>query len=228
MSSSFLNVIQQLLQQKRRFFLSCLIVLVFCVLGFSCLAWDAAVYNDRSDTNLLVTRWVHAQQTVSLDLFAIFVTELAGKDWSTVLNVLIVLAHTMKKQYLESITYVVMLAIAGWMIAELKGAYEIPRPDLFISILPENGYSFPSGHSCRAAYVYGYLFSLTLLRFPFPTLKPALLSLFSLIILGVMWSRIYLGVHFLTDVLAGSLVGIFCLVMCLLLREYCAVWMRKN
>jgi membrane-associated phospholipid phosphatase len=82
-----------------------------------------------------------------------------------------------------------------------------------------SGYSFASGHTIGATLLYGQL-----LLFVLPALKERhwrLLSIFSAIslVLLVGFSRIALGAHFLTDVLAAVLFGIIWLAFCVALRK---------
>lgn len=87
-----------------------------------------------------------------------------------------------------------------------------PRP-INIALVKEGGYSFPSGHSTVSFAFFGFLFYLILNSNCSKKIKVIMsITLFSLIILiGI--SRIYLGVHFASDVLAGfSLALLYLLV----------------
>ena len=88
----------------------------------------------------------------------------------------------------------------------LKNLVKRPRPSGF-RLIEESGYSFPSGHSMGSAAFYGYLIYLTFKLEKNKKVKVSLISLFSALILGIGLSRIYLGVHYTSDVLAGYLVS---------------------
>ena len=82
-----------------------------------------------------------------------------------------------------------------------------------INIIEENGYSFPSGHTAISTVVYGYLIYLIYNYVSNKKLKYVLISILSIIILVVGLTRIYLGVHYTSDVLGGYLLGISYLIM---------------
>lgn len=89
----------------------------------------------------------------------------------------------------------------------LKNIVQRPRPTEY-RLINEHGYSFPSGHSMASAAFYGFLIYLIYKKVENRKLKIALMSILSLLILLIGISRIYLGVHYTSDVLAGFCVSI--------------------
>ena len=90
-----------------------------------------------------------------------------------------------------------------------------------INIIEENGYSFPSGHTAISTVVYGYLIYLIYNYVSNKKLKYVLISTLSIIILVVGLTRIYLGVHYTSDVLGGYLLGIsYLLIFTYVTRNY--------
>ena len=82
-----------------------------------------------------------------------------------------------------------------------------------INIITEAGKSFPSGHSAVSMVVYGYLIYLTYNYVKNKKIKYLLISILSILILVVGLTRIYLGVHYTSDVLGGYLLGIVYLLL---------------
>src|SRR3989344_2889646 len=80
------------------------------------------------------------------------------------------------------------------------------RPPVALHAVAENGWSFPSGHATAAMALYGFLIYVTWKFAPAPWRMPLTL-LFSAIILLVGFSRLYLGVHYTSDVIGGFAVG---------------------
>lgn len=96
-------------------------------------------------------------------------------------------------------------AILTWV---LKSHFERVRPSLIEHLTFADGYSYPSGHSLSSASVYFTLAiilnNISLAR----SSKLILISMLLLIILAIGFSRIYLGVHYFSDITAGILLGI--------------------
>jgi len=104
----------------------------------------------------------------------------------------------------------------------LKLAYQRPRPDLLPRLVRASSYSFPSGHATLSTVFFGGLaavvFHLTKRR----AARTAAVAVAALIVAGVALSRVYLGVHWLTDVTAGVLIGGFWVVVAATATEYAA------
>ena len=95
----------------------------------------------------------------------------------------------------------------------LKLLFRRIRPDNINWLVNVVGYSFPSGHAEVSMAYYGFLIYLIYTKFKSKKYKYLLISLLTCIILFIGISRIYLGVHYLSDVLAGYLVSIIYLVI---------------
>ena len=116
----------------------------------------------------------------------------------------------------------ILTAIAGGVLLNvwLKHFFDRPRPDLVPPIAHVSTASFPSGHSLLSAVVYLTLGAL-LTRMVAPMkLKMYIISMALLLSFLVGLSRIYLGVHYPTDVLAGWAVGLVWAILCWLVADY--------
>ncbi|KEF34612.1 UDP-diphosphatase [Deinococcus sp. RL] len=99
--------------------------------------------------------------------------------------------------------YFLMLSLGGVALVNvlLKNVFDRPRPALWTPLLPEPDFSFPSGH---AMFASALATALAVLLWP-TRWRGAALLLGGLYVLGMMWSRVYIGVHYPTDVLGGAL-----------------------
>lgn len=89
----------------------------------------------------------------------------------------------------------------------LKNILQRPRP-IEHRIIDESGYSFPSGHSMVSMAFYGFLIYLIFQNVKNKYLKWSLIIILALLIVSIGISRIYLGVHYTSDVIAGFLVAL--------------------
>lgn len=88
-----------------------------------------------------------------------------------------------------------------------------------LKLIQQGGYSFPSGHTMFAVCIYGYLFYLAITKIKNKILRYSVSILLLLVILSIGVSRIYVGVHFASDVLAGYLLGICYLLLLIEVEE---------
>lgn len=94
----------------------------------------------------------------------------------------------------------------------LKFVLQRPRP-VDYRLIDETGYSFPSGHSMVSMAFYGYLIYLIYKSKFNKYVKIILMTILALLILFIGISRIYLGVHYTSDVVAGFLLSISYLIV---------------
>ena len=86
------------------------------------------------------------------------------------------------------------------------------RPDV-LKLIKQGGFSFPSGHSMISMCMYGCLIYVVLKKIKNKYLKWFLVFILSLLIVSVGLSRIYVGVHYLSDVVSGFILGVIILIL---------------
>ena len=124
-------------------------------------------------------------------------------SWAILLTVIFYL----KKWKSESLLVAGNLSLAGILIVSLKHLYQRPRPDI-LHLVEEKGFSFPSGHSLAVTLLIGSLIIILGQRVKNTTIKLALQGLLGLYLISVLVSRVYLGVHYPSDVLASLCLGL--------------------
>jgi membrane-associated phospholipid phosphatase len=122
-----------------------------------------------------------------------------------------------------------LAATAGSILLNsvLKGLFNRPRPQLFTWGTHALTTSFPSGHAMSAAAVYGTIAYLAarLVRRRGP--RVAIFAGASVVILAISFSRLYLGVHYPSDVIAGLIVGLAWAGFCMATLE-AVLWYRRS
>lgn len=127
--------------------------------------------------------------------------------------VLIVAFVFYRKQWkMESYLMLGNLALAGILIVAFKNIYQRPRPEI-LHLVEEKGFSFPSGHSLAVTIMVGTLIVILSQRIKNTIWRKIVQILLSLYIVSVLVSRIYLGVHYPSDVIASLCVGLGVLFM---------------
>lgn len=109
----------------------------------------------------------------------------------------------------------------------LKKAIDRARPDADHLVVVES-LSYPSGHAMSAMAFYGFLIYLLFHIKMSKILRSILVIIFSLIILGIGLSRIYLGVHYPSDVIAGFLGGLIWIAFCIVLFNLIDLLRRRK
>jgi undecaprenyl-diphosphatase len=120
----------------------------------------------------------------------------------------------------SAMVFVLGAAASGWILSSvLKAAFDRPRPDLVPHLMRVYFSSFPSGHSMMSAVVYGTLGALLSSLVTLRRLKFYFLALAAVFAGMIGLSRVYLGVHYQTDVLAGWSAGLAWSTLCWLISR---------
>ena len=142
-----------------------------------------------------------------LTAFFSVITEL-GDVWFCIfaasLICLFLFASRQKRFVPELLVISIGSALTVWA---MKILFAVPRPMDPIALISIDSFAFPSGHAAAAATLYGFLLWMMLGTGKTDRMRALFASIFFAIIVLVGFSRLYLGVHYLTDVLAGYLVG---------------------
>ena len=95
----------------------------------------------------------------------------------------------------------------------MKNIFQRPRPPIDERLIEEAGYSFPSGHTTNNVAFYGLAIYLIYKNVKNKALRNILCCILAFIPLIIAFSRIYLRVHYPSDVIAGTILGIICVVI---------------
>jgi membrane-associated phospholipid phosphatase len=151
-------------------------------------------------------RWLHVQSNPTLVNVAEVVTYLGNSVFLLVLVAGLVVALLRRNRVNEALLIGFAFAGAEVLNVALKLAFHRPRPELAFVHL--GTYSFPSGHATAASAVYTLLAWLAVRRLRSTRWRLAVAFGAALVIVAVGCTRLYLGVHYLSDVLAGTAAGL--------------------
>jgi undecaprenyl-diphosphatase len=145
---------------------------------------------------------------------ALDITALGG-GWVLGLVVLAIVGFLALQGLHRTSLFVAVAAIGGWVLnAGLKELFQRPRPDVVPHLREVLTLSFPSGHAMTSAAVYLTLGALLMRIAARRATKIYCMAMAMLVTVLVGSSRVYLGVHYPTDVLAGWLVGLSWALLC--------------
>lgn len=185
------------------------IVLFICLVGFLALTED--VFNKEIMQGDIIGYKMISTFLISdfVTPIAKFITNFGGAIFLSIATIALLLLIKNKKIGLSIFSNIVIITILNQL---LKRILRRPRPTEF-RIVEETGYSFPSGHSMVSMAFYGYLIYLIYRYIENKYIKWLLIVLLSILICLIGISRIYLGVHYTSDVLGGFLLSISYLVV---------------
>lgn len=182
-------------------------IVVLCLILFSVICYSVLSYD-----NLVIDTKVYsfiADNIMSDGITSVLkvITELGGVAFTVLAGVLIFM-------FCKKNRWFVTFDLVGVTVINqaIKHIVRRPRPNV-LRLVEESGYSFPSGHSMVSMAFYGIVIYLVYKNVSNKYLKWLLITLLSLLILSIGFSRIYVGVHYFTDVAGGFLLGLAYLII---------------
>ena len=105
------------------------------------------------------------------------------------------------------IAIILNLLMSSAMYVFFKNIFQRPRPEIAEQLINETGYSFPSGHTTNNVAFYGLAIYLIYENIKNKKIRNILFILLSIMPILIGFSRIYLRVHYFSDVIAGMILG---------------------
>ena len=168
------------------------------------------------DTSILL--WLHQSPNSTLDSLMVQITRLGDPETVVILVTIAFSLLIWQRQFWSA--QMLFLACLGGLILNqgLKLVFAKLRPQLWTPLVVEHSYSFPSGHALGSLVVYGFL--AVLLAHKFPRQHWLIYAIAAVIISAIGISRLFLGVHWPTDIIAGYAVGAVWLIACIFTLGY--------
>ena len=185
------------------------ILLFICLIGFCALAED--VFNKEIMKGDIIGYKIVSTFLISdfATPIAKFITNFGGAIFLVIATITLFIVIKNKKIGISILSNVAIVTVLNQLI---KRILQRPRPTEY-RIIEETGYSFPSGHSMVSMAFYGYFIYLIYKYVKNKYVKWISIILLSLLICLIGISRIYLGVHYTSDVLGGFLISISYLII---------------
>ena len=186
--------------------------------AFAALA-DEVLEGDTEAFDRAALGWIHAHGTGWLDTSAIELTALGSFVVLAVLGLIVsvFLWHLQKQRYVA----LIWLASTGSLVLNqtLKAVFKRARPDVFEWLVDVGHLSFPSGHAMNSMVFYTVV-SYSIGQVVGPGRTRTAVYAFTALLIGVIgWTRMYLGVHYPSDVVAGFTVGYAWATICAVMTE---------
>ena len=216
---------EQISQANVKYFTYLCIMLVLCAFVFIELAGKVQA-DELKHFDYTVIELIQSQIAEKWTALMKVITFFGGKTW-TVLAIAIsaILFAFYKKRY--ALYIILTCGLGAALNLVLKGWFQRERPN-FYQLIVESGYSFPSGHSMGSFILYSAI-AVVLVKISKKTVVDAvIIILFALLVLAIGISRIYLGVHYPSDVVAGFAAGGFWVCLCTLALNYYEFRMKKQ
>lgn len=188
--------------KKFNIFIVVLCLILFSVICYGVLSYDNLVI-DTKVYSFIADNIMNDELTPVLKV----ITELGGVAFTVLAGVLIFM-------FCKKNRWFVTFDLIGVTVINqaIKHIVRRARPNV-LRLVEESGYSFPSGHSMVSMAFYGIVIYLVYKNVSNKYLKWLLITLLSLLILSIGFSRIYVGVHYFTDVAGGFLLGLAYLII---------------
>lgn len=206
------------MNKKRAIFTGvCLIIfliLTYIVSAGQELAFDTAI-----------REWFYSIRTPWLTEVVKAITFMGNTNTIVTLCVLLLVVPLVKGKFGLQITKKVGIPIAATAIIgsainkTIKHTILRPRPDVSLHLIEQGGWSFPSGHSISGLLMYGLLAWLIRRYVKDKSVANAATVILTMLWIGVGLSRIYLGVHYPTDVLGGWMLGMVIMMVTIMVIE---------
>lgn len=199
------------------FFVCAVIVVAFGFLAREVFSTARAGPLDRE-----ITISIRALHALPLDRAAQVLTFFGSHLFLIPATILVALALRSRGHSISALLFTGSVVGGFALNSLLKITFHRARPDLWQALVAEHTYSFPSGHAAMSTVFFGGLAAVALHLSKRPAVRIAAIVLAAVAAVTVAATRVYLGAHWTTDVVAGMLVGLFWVIVAAVATEHVA------
>lgn len=183
-----------------------LLLSCFTALGFILIAFMVGQKQIEQFDRAIATFIQSFETPFSTNMMLFFTNIGSGTSINIIAFIIFIIFYFFLKFRAELLLFIVVLLGSHYLFRVIKLLFKRERPDLH-RLIEIGGYSFPSGHATNAICIYGILTFILWRHIPSRIGRYLLLSFSTFMILMIGISRIHLGVHNPSDVLAGYFAG---------------------
>ncbi len=193
-----------------------LIVSIAALWLFGGVTEDVIHHDPLTQFDIALLEWFHSHSTPHVTKLFAGISLLGSALVLTTVGLLVAILLALRRRWLLFLGWVAALGGAGVLDALLKHIIRRPRPPYATALFYSNSFSFPSGHAMASLVGYGMLAYLLVVFWAGRwQLRFVILSVAAALILAIGISRLYLGVHYFSDVVGGYAAGALWLSACL-------------
>jgi undecaprenyl-diphosphatase len=182
------------------------------VFSFAAIADSLSEKGTLFHLDLKINAYVIRMASPGLTWFLGTITDLGSIYLVVMVAVVVGVILFIRRNWWRLLSLFLAVGIGQAVLNILKIAFQKPRPKTEMFVF---GSSFPSGHVFSATVIYGFCIYLALRFIKKATVKWTVSTLLALLVLLIGFSRVYLGVHWLSDALAGYVTGFAWLLFCI-------------
>jgi len=206
----------EVMQMKRyRHLYMLLIVLLVCfvVLSFS---YETSCI-DQFDH--VISNYIQSFRNEYFTAYFVWMSYIGSKKVYFPVMFILFTYFLIRRRYMTAILLMINFYGSRYLNYILKAWYERTRPDIS-QLVTATGYSFPSGHAMNAVAFLGFIAYITITEHRLQLYQKLLLIVIAcFLIFSISISRIYLGVHYPSDILAGWAAGGSWLILCIMFHQ---------
>lgn len=193
-----------------------LVVSIAALWLFGGVTEDVIHHDPLTQFDMALLEWFHSHSTPNVTKLFAAISLLGSALVMTALGLLVAMLLALRRCWLLFFGWVAAFGGAGVLDALLKHIIRRPRPPYAAAVLHSNSFSFPSGHAMGSLIGYGMLaYLLVVFSADRWQMRLAILSTAAFLILAIGISRLYLGVHYFSDVVGGYAAGALWLSACI-------------
>jgi len=184
-------------KKNRKIIISLIALVLFGIITITLLQGHTIKLDNK------IHEYIIAIRNENLTKIMLIITNICSIFWLTLISICLILIIKQKKVSL----YIILNLINSIILSQVfKLLIKRERP-IIINLIEESGYSYPSGHSMISMAFFGLIAYLIYKNMTNKLKKTVLITIILLIISLIGFSRIYLGVHYFSDVISGFLIS---------------------